>query len=187
MDQNLNSISTTACAGMFDLGNGTYAYDFKERFKIRSIVAAVDTDNGKALGLCPVQSMMPLSLGVLHVQTAQIDSGREATKVLLEAAEKQGLVLPAVDFCRNYEGFGVQKGEAFLASGHELRYVAMSQEKILRAFKKLGLTRTDNSFLSTAINQDCCVWVLSLNNRAITGWKQLWHTGTVMPMIEITL
>ena len=187
MDQNLNSISTTASAGMFDLGNGTYAYDFKERFKIRSIVAAVDADNGKAFGLCPVQSMMPLSLGVLHVQTAQIDSGREATKVLLDAAEKQGLVLPAVDFCRNYEGFGVQKGEAFLASGHELRYVAMSHEKILKAFKKLGLTRTDNSFLSTAINQDCCVWVLSLNNRAVTGWKQLWHTGTVMPMIEITL
>ena len=70
--EKVNSISTTACAGMFDLGNGTFAYDFKERFKVRSIVAAVDTDNGKALGLCPVQLMMPLSLGVLHVQTAQI-------------------------------------------------------------------------------------------------------------------
>ncbi len=174
-------------AGAFDLGDGTFTLDCICRSKVRSIVVSVDEEKGKALGLCPVQTMRPFCYWSLPVQTAHITSGKEATAILLAEGEHYGLELSAAKFCVQYEGLGVKAGEAFLPTRYELEHVARCAGSLLTAMHKIGLHHSDNTFLSSTLNEEFNVWMQSLSYGAVTGWFYQHRTFGLMPMIEITL
>lgn len=174
-------------AGMFDLGDGTFKADVENLAQVRSIVAFVDETQNKVFGLCPVQTMRPFCYMSLPVQTAHITSGKEATQVLLKESANYGLELSAAKFCVEYSNFGVKVGEAFLPSRDELQRVSGSAAAILTAMHKIGLHHSDNTFLSSSINEEFYVWMQSLSFGAITGWFHQHRTFGVMPMIEIKL
>ena len=179
-------LEIAAC--MFDLGNGKFAHTLEDGQKYRSLIIDVDEDKGRALGLCPVFIMLPWSFVPLTVDTFEIASGCLATAIVLEEAAKQGVQAKAAEFCFNYEGFGVEKGTAFLPSRFELARVAAHQRKIEELMNVAGFNIGDQTFWSSSVcKDDATVWMMSMGSYSVSGYKQQSQTFGVMPMIEIVL
>lgn len=179
-------LEIAAC--MFDLGNGKFVSAPKAGQRYRSLIIDVDEDKGKALGLCPTLVMLPWSCILLEVDTFGIRSGRQATDILQEEAAKKGISANAVEFCLNYEGFGVEKGDAFLPTRFELAKIALHQRKIEDLLNKIGYKKCDYTFWSSSVyKDDATVWMTSINHHSVSGYKQQSQTFGVMPMIEIVL
>lgn len=184
----LNEPEGSLTTGMFNLcdGRNIKELDVGDRFKVRAVIAYIDEERNVALGLCPVKIMLPFAFGCLHVSTEDISSGREATRILLEEAAKQGITLPAAEFCVNFDKFGIGKGEAFLPSRSELKKIS-PQWLLGKAWSKLGLWSGDCTFWSSTVGHDCNAWMQSYSNMAITGWHIQYRTFGIMPAVEIPL
>ena len=179
-------LEIAAC--MFDLGNGKFAHTLEGGQKYRSLIIDVDEDKGRALGLCPVFIMLPWSFIPLTVGTFEIASGRLATAIVLEEAAKQGVQATAAEFCFNYEGFGVEKGTAFLPTRFELARIITHKSKFGELVNVTGLNIGDSTFWSSSIcKDDATVWMLSMGSHSVSGYKQQSQTFGVLPMIEIVL
>ncbi len=170
-------------AGMFDLGDGSFARKVSGNQKFRSVIVDVDERRGIALGICPTLIMLPWSYSALEIDTADIVSGREATAILLEEAKKQGVELVAAEYCHNYTGVGVEKGMAFLPTRFELSRVS-SLEK---AFAMIGLNKCDGTCWSSSVGYNGQVWMQSTTKYSVSSWQLQMRTFGVMPMIEIKL
>lgn len=184
---NFNEPNNLLKVGMFNLVDGTNVaqIDVKNRVKVRSIVALVDESRNYALGMCPVKMMLPFSFSCLPIQTEEILSGREATKILLEEAAKRNIELPAAEFCVNYARNGVYKGEAFLPSYSEVRQMSMSA--LFDAWHQLGLDTGDRTFVSAGIGYNFNVWLQSFSRNVVSGWYIQYRTFGVIPVVEIQL
>lgn len=172
---------------MFDLGNGQFVRELSGAQKFRSLVVDVDEQRGVALGLCPTLMMLPWSYNLLNVDTSSILSGREATEVLLQEAAKQGIELAAVTFCANYTTRNVKKGEAFLPACFEVAKLAAHKRELKAVMTTIGFNKCDYTFWSSTVDNEANVWMQSLCNHSVSGWKPQLQTFGVMPMIEITL
>jgi hypothetical protein len=172
--------------GMFHMQNGTNEVKLNERNRsnVRAVVSYVDEARNYALGICPVRIMLPFSFSMLPVMTEEIQSGREATKFLLEEAAKCGIELPAAEFCVNYDRNGIRKGEAFLPSLYEMGQ--MQRGSMLEAWKQLGLDRGECAFVSSTIGYNYNVWLTSFNGHIVSGWYNQYRTFGVLPVIEIS-
>lgn len=188
MNSNFIEQNTSLKVGMFNLQDGRIVsqLDAENRTKVRSVIAYINTVRNVALGLCPVRMMLPFSYSCLMVDTADIESGREATRVLLEEAAKCHIELPTAEFCSNFAGNGVEKGEAFLPSKYELQKISMNGE-LKKAWHQLGMLSGDRTFLSSSVGHNFNVWVRSFSNFATTGWKIQYRTFGVVPVVEIPL
>ena len=172
--------------GLFDLGNGKFARKITQRSRVRSIVAIVDEEQHLAYGLCPVYQMTSWCPTCLGVITQHIASGMEATRLLLDEATEREISLPAAEFCANYEGYGVKKGEAFLLSKTEMRKITISAERIFKSWKLACNHNLDWQMLFTStVNTDYCVWGESFSGTAVSGWKYQCRTFGVVPMVRI--
>lgn len=172
--------------GLFDLGNGKFAKEINRQTKVRSVIAIVDEEQHVAYGLCPGYQMMCWCPTCLGTPTLHITSGMEATRLLLDEAKEKGLELPAAEFCANYEGFGVEKGEAFLLSKTEMRRITISSERIFAAWRQVSKQSTDWLALFTStINNDYCIWGESFSTMMVSGWKYQCRTLGVVPMVKI--
>lgn len=174
-------------ACMIDLGNGKFVRSLSGDQKFRSVIVSVDEQRGIALGLCPAFVMLPWSFLVLEVNTMDITSGREATKILLEHAAKKSVELPVAEFCYNYKGFGVEKGSAFLPSRFELNSVAAHERGLKTVMRMIGRDNLGCTLWSSSVNSDCQVWMRDTTGRAVSGWFSQMRTFGVMPMIEIKI
>ncbi len=172
---------------MFSLLDGTFVPQLNNdnRRHGRAVVILIDEDQHRAIGLCPTRVMLPFSYSHLNCTTEGIFSGREATEILLEEAAKQNVELPAAEFCVNYEGCGVRKGEAFLPSAKELEQI--QDRTLLDAWREVGRLDCSQTLLSSTVNEQMSVWGRSLTQMAINGWREQYRTFGVMPAIEIAL
>lgn len=173
--------------GMFHMQDGTNVTELKEqnRLNVKAIVSCIDENRNCALGICPVRIMLPFSYSFLPVLTEDIQSGREATKILLEEAAKRGIELPAATFCVNYDRNGVSKGEAFLPSLYEMRQ--MQRGALFDACEKIGLDTCEGAFVSSTIGFNHNVWLTSFRSTVVSGWYNQYRTFGVLPTIEIPL
>ncbi len=173
--------------GMFNLFDGTNVekLDNKTRFQVRSIVAMIDENRNYALGMCPVKKMLPFAFSCLPFESEEIHSGREATNLLLEAAAKYGIELPAAEFCVNYEQHGVSKGEAFLPSYQEAQQ--MHKSNLFVAWRAIGLDRGDCTFVTSSVGYNFNVWLQSYSQTVVSGWCNQYRTFGVIPVVEIKL
>ena len=188
--ENVNSLPQNevfaAEEGLFDLGNGKFAKKISDRSKVRSVVAIVDEEQRLAYGLCPKYQMMCWCPTCLVVITHHILSGMEAARLLLDEAAEKGISLPAAEFCANYEGYGVKKGEAFLPSKAEIRKINISADRIFAAWKLVCNHSLDWQMLFTStVNSDYCVWSESFSETAVSGWQYQCRTFGVVPMVRI--
>ena len=183
----LNESKDSLRTGMFNLSDGrnVMKLDETDRFNVRSVIAYVDEERNVALGLCPVKIMLPFAFGCLAVCTEDILDGREATRILLEEAAKEGIELPAAEFCVNYDRFGVGKGEAFLPSFHDLKKFSM-QGEVGKAWRRLGL-EYNGTIWSSTIGINFNAWMQSYDTATVTGWHIQYRTFGVIPVIEIPL
>ena len=182
---NFHEQNTPLKVGMFNLKNGQCVekLDEKTRTQVRSIVALIDEANNYALGMCPVKIMLPFSFGCLPFRSDEIRSGREATNLLLEAAAKHGIELPAAEFCVNFDRNGVSKGEAFLPSYSEVRM--MPATTLMEAWHQLGLDTGDRTFVSATVGNNFDVWLQSFSRTMVSGWYNQYRTFGVIPVVEI--
>lgn len=175
-------------AGMFDLGNGVFETKLTDRNKVRSVVAVVNEEREIALGLCPAYLMTCWCPTCLGVVTKQFLSGKEATQFLLQAAAAEQKDLPAVQFCTDYQGFGVQKGEAFLPSKAELCQILGPSNKVFYSWQQVVNINVDwLALFSSSVNEDYCVWVEKFSERDVSSWNYQCRTKGVIPIIEIKL
>lgn len=174
--------------GMFNLcdGRNVEKLDADTYPKLRSVIAIVDESRNYALGLCPVNIMLSFAYGCLNCFTDEILSGREATAVLLEAAAKQKIQLPAAEFCVNYAQSGVNKGEAFLPSRHELKQFSI-RSAVWEAWEKLGIASRNCAFWSSSVGIDNAAWMQSYTPFAVSSWQIQYRTFGVLPAVEIKL
>ena len=172
--------------GLFDLGNGKFTKEINRQTKVRSVIAIVDEEQHVAYGLCPTYQMMCWCPTCLGVTTQHIISGMEATRLILDEAKEKGISLPAAEFCANYEGYGVKKGEAFLASKAEMRKMVVSSGRIFAAWRQVGKRNIDGLALFTStVNNDYCIWSESFSSMMVSGWKYQCRTLGVVPMVKI--
>ena len=170
--------------GMFDLGNGEFCTK-KPNSCFRSIIGAVDPDKQIAYGLCPVRIMLPWCLGVLTPSEQAFASGAEQTEFLLAEAEKLGIKLPAARFCHEYQGFGVNPGEAFLPTKDEISH--FGQSAIMNSWKMIGLNSGDCTMFSSTMNEDGNVWMQSYSIAAVSSFVMQQRTFGVIRVIKIKL
>lgn len=173
--------------GMFDCGNGVFVSDVKQKQDVRSIVSYVDLDKKIALGICPKFKMLPWCHTVIGADTIHMRSGKEATAIILERAEELGKSVPAVEFCANYVGYGINKGDAFMPSKTELRRMFIYRSQVREACKKIGVSMFDLKVWSSTIDgKNAWVWMQDF----ITGtsnWYYQCYTYAAFPVIEIKL
>lgn len=172
--------------GEFDLGNGCFTDTYAAGLQVRSVVVHVDEQQGLAYGICPVHKMMCWSPVCFELCTAQIASGKEATRVLLETAAAREIELPAVKFCAEYHGFGVEKGEAFLPSIAEIQFIKSGQSRVIPAWRQVSRANFWwQALFSSSVNEEFGVWVESFSPTAVSGWQHQCRTNGVIPMVEI--
>ncbi|MBQ7633777.1 MAG: hypothetical protein IJS88_06665 [Alphaproteobacteria bacterium] len=183
----LNEQNILVKPGMFNLTDGRNVSQLSEndRRYVRAVIFFVDEERHCAIGLCPVCTMLPFSFSCLSSVTEDILSGREATKILLKEAVKQGIELPAAEFCVAYDKNGVQAGEAFLASAYEMK--KMSLRALRTAWKTIGFNNCVGSLWSSSISQDFSVWMQNVGAVMPSSWQIQYRTFGVMPAIEIPL
>ena len=151
--------------GMFDLGNGNFSPKMPANHQFRSVVATLLPEENRAIGLCPTQLVLPWSYMPLAVVTQEITSGKSASIILWQEAEKQGVVLPALAFCRNYERFGVAKNEAFLPTKKELSGICLSYEVWNNIMRACGVRILEQTLLSSTVNNYGHIWIQGLGKR----------------------
>ncbi len=184
----LNEPQGSLKVGVFNLTDGRNVSQLNniDRSKVRCVIAYIDEERNIAIGLCPVKIMLPFAFGCLAVNTEGIKSGREATKILLEESAKQGIRLPAAEFCVNYDKSGIGKGEAFLLSSYELKQFSF-QKELVKSLFQLGFWSGDRTLWSSTIGINFNVWMQSFSIAAVTGWHIQYRTFGVMPAVEIPL
>lgn len=172
--------------GMFDLGGGYFSVEAPERREVRSIVAAVLPNEQRAIGLCPVQKVLPWCHTVLGVVTEAETSGKKASAYIKEAADVRGIQLPALEFCLNYEGTGVAKGEAFLPSRAELYQVFLYENEVRNSLRALRERWVENTLFSSTVDRDYTVWVQGFGRKYSRNDYQCGAYG-VCPAVDIVL
>ena len=172
--------------GMFDLGNGLFSDCAPKKGEVRSVVAAVLPHEGRAIGFCPEQSVLPWCYTALGVVTMPITSGKEATACITKMAAVRQVTMPALEFCLNYQGVGVTRGEAFLPTRTELQQAYLNENAIYKSIRLLGERWLENTLFSSSIDNDYCVWVQGFKNQYSQRAYQCRAFG-VCPAVEIKL
>ena len=172
--------------GMFDLGDGLFSDCAPKKEEVRSVVVAVLPDEGRAIGFCPVQSVLPWCYTALGVVTMPITSGKEATACITKMAAVRQVTMPALEFCLNYQGVGVTRGEAFLPTRMELQQAYLSESAIFKSMRLLGERWVEHTLFSSTIDNDYFVWVQGFKNRYSQRAYQC-RTFGVCPAVDIKL
>lgn len=175
-------------AGMFQLISGEIVANAENINEVRCVVAYVDENKRKFLGICPQQRSFPwasrcFDIG-LQSNTVTEQSGKLACKLLLQKAAKNNINLPAIDFCVKYRGNGVEAGEAFLPTRHESRRIfAAKNNGVLQALRSLGLKIQENRmWTSSACADSVCIY--NAGNGFLSWGSQNQHL-IAYPVVEV--
>ncbi len=122
--------------GMYYYSDGTISSEILLEKQISGVVGWVDKSGKHGLVLGLRETRLPWSNDELEVG-AFTENGKENTRLILEAAQKQNKKAEAAEWCAAYDFDGVQPGEAFLASREELRKIFRNLRDIQGALNKI--------------------------------------------------
>lgn len=171
--------------GMFMYEDGLIYPDVVQGNRITSIVGAVSKNGG--LAVCLQKAELPWSSDYLETGTQEIISGKEATRMIVEAAEKQVKKAEAAQWCYEYAQDGVKAGSAFLASITEMQRIRINTEVINVSLECLCATRWGDGYLwtSTELSTDIS-WVVYMYNSSINDYTKV-ITHYVRPVLDFKL
>lgn len=139
--------------GMFVYEGNKFSTTLIPHRQVKAVVAFVA--NGMVYAICLKEEQLPWSSTDLEVKaTQQMTDGREATKEILKAAQKNKGQAEAAQWCHDYAEDGVKQGEAFLPSVEELDNCSLHLAEIDAAFKMLGEVSPHHSQLWTSNEED---------------------------------
>ncbi|MFR8207151.1 MAG: hypothetical protein ACLU99_13270 [Alphaproteobacteria bacterium] len=107
--------------GMFYYADGLIFPELIKDNQVSAIVGCVDRNHGLALGLRETE--LPWSSNFLYVDIPTRLSGKEATALILKAAQKVRKNAEAAEWCAEYTFDGIKAGTGFLPNKEELKRI----------------------------------------------------------------
>lgn len=150
--------------------------------RITSVIGYVGKNGG--LAVCLQDEKKCWSSDRLRICVSHKSSGREATRLILEAALRQGKRAEAARYCFEYAQDGVKAGEAFLPTQEELGLVYQNKERVqhsLSLIHAFGLNKLYWS--SSAAGRDA--WFFDFRNGAENG-ALVSEVAFVRPFLSFT-
>lgn len=200
--------SQTVLPGMFVYADGLISSELIFGRQVKAVVAFVE--GNMVYGLCLKEEEMfwgeiynKQIIGdgdIDHIdayfsvpETIGMQSGKEATQKILEAASKQRKDAYAAQWCRDYVYGGVLPGEAFLPSFYELKKVFANIDVVNASFDCLnvpllkGYYYTSNEVYDSSVRVLCMEKIIRdyVDGYRTTDNKESYYK--VRPMIQIQL
>ena len=122
--------------GMFYYADGLIFPELIKENQISAVVGCVDKRCGLAIGLR--ETVLPWSSDWLYVDIPTRLSGKEATALILKAAQKVQKNAEAAEWCAEYAFDGIKAGTGFLPSKEELKRIFGNRKKLRQSFALLN-------------------------------------------------
>ena len=171
----VQSEETTAvdviCPGMYYYSDRTISAEVIPEKQISGVVGWVDESGRHGLVLGLQEAELPWSSVYLKPGTFK-KSGKENTRLILEAARRQNKKAAAAEWCAAYAFDGVRVGEAFLPSKDELVKIFRNFGAIQKALEKISscLLKEDYWYWSSEEFIDKrCVWIVKPSGCRVDG------------------
>ena len=122
--------------GMFYYADGLIFPELIKDNQVSAVVGCVDKRCGLAIGLR--ETVLPWSSDWLYVDIPTRLSGKEATALILKAAQKVQKNAEAAEWCAEYAFDGIKAGTGFLPSKEELKRIFGNRKKLRQSFALLN-------------------------------------------------
>ncbi len=158
-DEKLKALAGAVRPGMYYYSDGTISSEVLSEKQISGVIGWVDEsgEHGLVLGLREAELKWS---GDDLVANAVSEDGKENTRLILKAAQKQNKKAEAAEWCAAYAFDGVRPGEAFLASREELRKIFRNLGAIQEALEKINQPQLEECacYWSSSKLYDVYVW-----------------------------
>ena len=151
--------------GMFYYADGLIFPELIKDNQVSAVVGCVDRNHGLALGLRETE--LPWSSNFLYVDIPTRLSGKEATALILKAAQKVRKNAEAAEWCAEYAFDGIKAGAGFMPSKEELKRIFGNRKKLRESFALL----TSGGLSGNCLQEDAFYWSSSENlNHDVYAW-----------------
>ena len=148
-----NDPSRKIAVGMFHYSDGSTSFEQKEDQEISAIVALVESKG--FWSFCLDQHKLPWASNNLRLVIPAKLSGKEATQMLLEQAEKHSGRVEAASYCFNYHQNGIKAGQAFLPSIEETIAIFRNIKEVNQSLEKIKAPLIKSIVSATSPCEDC--------------------------------
>ncbi len=136
----LTPMNASVGAGMvYYAADKSFSKDIIPGRQPSGFVAYVDESGKHGLICCLRAARKPWSSDDLFVDLPPNLNGKDNTRLILEAADKQGKKAEAAAYCANYAFDGVKAGEAFLANKEEAEKISRNFSLLRKKLKNVGI------------------------------------------------
>lgn len=175
-------------AGMFHYAKENLIFpEIIPELTIDSVIGCWDKNSG--LGICRDQERMPWSSDYLEVGNEMVESGFEATQMILQAAKKNGKQAEAAQYCANYAKYGIKAGQAFLFSKFEAKKLSSNVLKINASLTLLNGVLLGGNLWSSSEYNNFSSWILCVNvtDGLSIHDKNNGNNRSVRPVLALTI
>ena len=160
--------------GMFYYADGLIFPELMKDNQVSAVVGCVDRNHGLALGLRETE--LPWSSNFLYVDIPTRLSGKEATALILKAAQKvrKNAEAEAAEWCTKYAFDGIKAGTGFLPGKDELKRIFGNRKKLRESFALL----TSGGLSGNCLQEDAFYWSSSEYNYTFV-WRVRPSVGTM--------
>ena len=138
--------------GMFYYADGLIFPELIKDNQISAVVGCVDKRCGLAIGLR--ETVLPWSSDWLYVDIPTRLSGKEATALILKAAQKVRKNAEAAEWCAEYAFDGIKAGTGFLPNKEELKRIFGNRKKLRESFALLN----SGGLSGNCLQEDAFYW-----------------------------
>ena len=157
-------------SGMFYYADGLIFPELIKDNEVSAIVGCVEKNHGLALGLRETE--LPWSRNFLYVDIPTRLSGKEATALILKAAQKVRKNAEAAEWCAEYTFDGIKAGTGFLPNKEELKHIFGKRKRLSKSFALLN----SGGLSVDSLQEDTFYWSSSEN-----GYNDGSHAWVVSP------
>lgn len=178
-------MSKKVLPGMYVYADGLISSEFICGRQVKAVVGYIEGDT--AYAVCLRETRLPWSKNFLQVpETRDMVSGKEATREILEAAQRQRKLATAVQWCYEYAEDGVKQGEGFLPSQAELEKLFVNKDTINESIKALGAALLEWGYWSSIERFYDGAWIFDMDSgRRIWCYKNI--NLYVRPVLAISI
>ena len=150
--------------GMFYYADGLIFPELIKDNQVSAIVGYVDKRRGLALGLR--ETKLQWSSDWLYVDIPTRLSGKEATALILKAAQKVRKNAEAAEWCAEYAFDGIKAGTGFMPNKKELKCIFGNRKKLRQSFALLN----SGGLSGNCLQKEDFYWSSSEGNSGYNAW-----------------
>ena len=173
--------------GMFYYADGLIFPELIKDNQVSAVVGCVDRNHGLALGLRETE--LPWSSNFLYVDIPTRLSGKEATALILKAAQKVRKNAEAAEWCAEYAFDGIEAGTGFMPSKEELKRVFANRIKLCEALVQLDADGVQEAclYLSSSEHDSTHACLVRSSDGHMTNDYTKYYSARVRCVIEFKI